>query len=47
MATAAVGWGMFTPVRLKELEPDFFFEKPDEILGLCPGGQSRPVGRWM
>lgn len=39
-ATAAVGWGMFTPVRLKELEPDFFFEKPDEILGLCPEGSS-------
>ncbi|MHB8859456.1 MAG: HAD-IA family hydrolase [Thermoleophilia bacterium] len=37
-ATAAVGWGMFAPVRLKELEPDFYFEKPDEILGLCPQG---------
>lgn len=38
MATAAVGWGMFAPVRLKELEPDFYFEEPDAILGLCPKG---------
>lgn len=38
MATAAVGWGMFAPVRLKELEPDFYFEKPDGILELCPKG---------
>ncbi len=38
MKTVAVAWGMFPPVRLKELEPDFFFEKPDEILGLCPQG---------
>ncbi|MFA6002227.1 MAG: pyrophosphatase PpaX [Thermoleophilia bacterium] len=38
IATAAVGWGMFAPVRLKELEPDFYFEKPEEILGLCPKG---------
>lgn len=38
MATAAVGWGMFSPVRLKELEPDFYFEKPDGILELCPKG---------
>lgn len=38
--TVAVGWGMFAPVRLKELEPDFFFEKPDEILSLCPEGNS-------
>lgn len=36
IATAAVGWGMFAPVRLRELEPDFYFEKPEEILGLCP-----------
>lgn len=35
-ATAAVGWGIFPPVRLKEVEPDFYFESPDEILGLCP-----------
>ncbi len=35
-ATAAVGWGIFPAVRLKEVEPDFFFERPDEILGLCP-----------
>lgn len=35
-ATAAVGWGMFSAVRLKELEPDFFLEEPEEILGLCP-----------
>lgn len=34
--TVAVGWGIFPAVRLKEMEPDFFFEKPDEILGLCP-----------
>ncbi len=34
--TAAVGWGIFPPQRLKELEPDFYFEKPDEILKLCP-----------
>ncbi len=39
MMTAAVGWGMFAPVRLKELEPDFYFEKPDEILLLCPEGE--------
>lgn len=38
MATAAVAWGMFAPVRLKELEPDFYFEKPDGILELCPEG---------
>jgi pyrophosphatase PpaX len=25
VVTAAVGWGIFPPVRLKELEPDFFF----------------------
>lgn len=37
-ATVAVGWGMFAPVRLKELEPDYYFEKPDEILDLCPQG---------
>ncbi len=37
VATAAVGWGIFPPVRLKEMEPDFYFESPDEILGLCPG----------
>lgn len=36
MASAGVGWGIFPTVRLKELEPDFFFEKPDEILRLCP-----------
>lgn len=36
MKTAAVGWGIFSPVRLKELEPDFFFDKPEEILKLCP-----------
>lgn len=35
-ATAGVGWGMFPPVRLKELEPDYYFEKPEEILRLCP-----------
>lgn len=35
MATAAVGWGMFSPVRLKELEPDFFLEKPEDILKLA------------
>lgn len=35
MATAAVGWGMFPAVRLRELEPDYFFESPDEILELC------------
>ena len=40
MATVAVGWGMFAPVRLKEMEPDFYFEKPDEILKLCPQGGS-------
>ena len=34
--TVAVGWGIFPPVRLKEMEPDFYFEKPEEILGLCP-----------
>lgn len=34
--TAAVGWGIFPPVRLKELEPDYFFERPEEILKLCP-----------
>ncbi len=37
--TAAVGWGIFAPQRLKELEPDFYFEKPDEILDLCPPGK--------
>ncbi len=36
IATAGVGWGIFPPQRLKELEPDFYFEKPDEILSLCP-----------
>lgn len=36
VATVAVGWGMFPPVRLKELEPDFYFERPEEILQLCP-----------
>lgn len=36
MATAAVGWGMFPAVRLKELEPDFFFDRPADILRLCP-----------
>jgi pyrophosphatase PpaX len=36
MATVGVGWGMFPAVRLKELEPDFFFDRPDEILQLCP-----------
>jgi pyrophosphatase PpaX len=36
MATAAVGWCIFTPVLLKDLEPDFYFEQPDEILSLCP-----------
>ena len=36
IATAAVGWGIFPSVRLKEMEPDFYFEKPDEILTLCP-----------
>lgn len=40
MATAAVGWGMFPPVRLKELEPDFFLDKPEEILELCPEGSN-------
>lgn len=35
-ATAAVAWGMFPAVRLKELEPDFFLEKPADILKLCP-----------
>ncbi|HDY69549.1 MAG TPA: HAD family hydrolase [Actinobacteria bacterium] len=39
VATAAVGWGLFTPVRLKEMEPDFYFEEPDEILQLCPPGR--------
>ena len=34
--TAAVGWGIFPVVRLKELEPDFFFDSPDQILSLCP-----------
>ncbi|MDA8166353.1 MAG: HAD-IA family hydrolase [Actinomycetota bacterium] len=34
--TVAVDWGIFPAVRLKEMEPDFYFEKPDEILGLCP-----------
>ena len=34
--TVAVSWGIFSAVRLKEMEPDFFFDKPDEILGLCP-----------
>ena len=38
MATAAVGWGIFSPVRLKELEPDFFLEKPEDIIKLCPEG---------
>jgi len=38
MATVAVGWGMFAPVRLKELEPDFYCESPDEILKLCLKG---------
>lgn len=36
MATVAVGWGIFPAVRLKELEPDFFFDEPGEILQLCP-----------
>lgn len=36
MATVAVGWGIFPAVRLKELEPDFFFVRPGEILRLCP-----------
>ena len=36
MATVGVGWGIFPAVRLKELEPDFFFDKPEEILQLCP-----------
>jgi len=35
MATAAVSWGIFPAVRLRELEPDYFFDKPEEILGLC------------
>lgn len=34
-ATGAVGWGMFPAIRLKELEPDYFFDKPEEILALC------------
>ncbi len=37
VSTAGVGWGIFPPVRLRELEPDFFFERPEEILALCPG----------
>lgn len=36
MATAAVSWGMFPEVRLKEMEPDFYFEEPWEILDLYP-----------
>ena len=36
MATVAVGWGIFPAVRLKELEPDFYFDKPEDILQLCP-----------
>ncbi len=36
VATAAVGWGIFPAVRLKELEPDYYFDKPEEILMLCP-----------
>ncbi len=36
IATAAVGWGIFPAVRLKELEPDYYFDKPEEILMLCP-----------
>lgn len=35
--TAAVAWGMFPEVRLKELEPDYFFRRPEEILFLCGG----------
>jgi pyrophosphatase PpaX len=38
--TAAVGWGIFPPVRLKELEPDFWFDQPAEIMQLCPGRYS-------
>lgn len=38
IATVAVSWGIFPPVRLKELEPDFFFDNPEEILQLCPEG---------
>lgn len=36
MATVAVGWGIFPAVRLKELEPDYYFDMPGEILQLCP-----------
>lgn len=36
IATVAVSWGIFSAVRLKELEPDYFFDRPEEILQLCP-----------
>lgn len=36
MATVAVSWGIFSPVRLKEMEPDYFFDNPEEIMQLCP-----------
>ncbi len=41
MATAAVAWGVFGRRELLAAEPDYWLERPDELLDLCLRGRGR------
>ncbi len=41
VATAAVGWGVFSRAALVEAGPDFWLDEPAELVGLCLRGEGR------
>ena len=43
MATAAVAWGVFGREALLEARPDFWIERPHELVGLCLRGEGTPA----
>jgi pyrophosphatase PpaX len=42
MATAAVAWGVFGREALLAAGPDFWLDRPQQLLGLCLRGEVRP-----
>jgi len=44
MATAAVAWGVFGKEQLLAARPDFWLERPGELVALCLHGEGRAAG---
>jgi pyrophosphatase PpaX len=43
VATAAVGWGVFSREALLASGPDYWLDEPSELVGLCLRGEGRPA----